>query len=126
MKAPQKLARLVILILVAGIAAGASSALQAGEFLEFSPVHSNIAYALVLLIGFSVGLLVKGVQEGLLTSLFITVIGTITLFLAIYLPNVEITATAPELILRSVWWGALTIFFLTLIGIFVGRIFSGE
>lgn len=126
MKGLQNLARLLVLILIAGMAAGASSALQAGEFLEFSPVHSNIAYALILLIGFSVGLLVKGVQEGLLTSIFITVIGTITLFLAIYLPNIEITATAPELILRSVWWGALTIFFLTLIGIFVGRIFSGE
>ncbi len=126
MKALHNLVRVGLLILAAGVAAGASSALQSGEFLEFSPVPSNIAYALVLLTGFSVGLLVKGVQEGLLTSLCVTVVGTITLFLAIYIANVEITATAPELILRSVWWGALSIFFLTMIGIFVGRILSGE
>lgn len=126
MKNDQKLVRLLLLVPVAGIATGASAALQAGEFLEFSPVPSNVAYALVLLVGLSVGLLVRGVQEGLLTSVLITIIGTITLFLAIYLPNVEIVATAPELILRSVWWGALSIFFLTIIGIVVGRILSGE
>ncbi len=126
MKNGQKLVRLLLLAPIAGIAAGASAALQAGEFLKFSPVPSNVAYALVLLVGLSVGLLVRGVQEGLLTSVLITIIGTITLFLAIYLPNVEIVATAPELILRSVWWGALSIFFLTIIGIVVGRILSGE
>ncbi len=118
--------RLLVIACVAGVAAGASSALRAGEFLEFSPVPSSIAYVLVLLVGLSVGLLVKGVEEGLLLGISITLIGTITLFLALYLPNVEIASTAPELILRSVWQGALTIFFLTLIGIVVGRIFSGE
>lgn len=123
---PRELVRLLFLALGAGIAAGASSALQAGEFLQFSPVPSNVAYALVLLVGISVGLLVKGVQEGLLMSIVIMVIGTVTLFLSVYVPNIEIAATAPELILRSVWWGALSVFFLTLIGIFVGRIFSGE
>lgn len=121
-----KLGRLLSIVLVAGIAAGASSALQAGEFLEFAPVPSNAAYALVLLVGISVGLLVKGIQEGLLMSIVITVIGTVTLFLSVYVPNREIAATAPELILRSIWWGALSVFFLTLLGIFVGRIFSGE
>ncbi len=126
MKKIRNLISLSVLTLAAGVAAGSSSALQAREFLEFSPVNNNIAYALVLLIGVSVGLLVKGVQEGLLASILVTLIGTITLFLAVYLPNVEIAATAPELILHSVWQGALTIFFLTLIGIFVGRIFSGE
>jgi hypothetical protein len=118
--------RAFLLALVAGVAAGASSALQAGEFLEFSPVPSSVAYVLVLLVGISMGLLVKGVQEGLLTGILITVVGTVTLFLAVYLPNMEIVTTAPELILRSIWWGAMTVFFLTLIGIFVGRIFSGE
>ncbi len=121
-----KLIRWLILALVAGIAAGASSALQAGELLDFSPVPGNIAYALVALVGLSVGFLVRGVQEGLIMAISITVVGTITLFLAIYLPNVEIAATAPELILRSVWWGALSTFFLTIIGMVVGRILSGE
>lgn len=121
-----KLIRWLILALAAGIAAGASSALQAGELLGFSPVPSNIAYALVALVGLSVGFLVRGVQEGLIMAISITVVGTVTLFLAIYLPNVEIAATAPELILRSVWWGALSTFFLTIIGMVVGRILSGE
>ncbi len=121
-----KLIRWLTLALVAGIAAGASSALQAGELLDFSPVPGNIAYALIALVGLSVGFLVREVQEGLIMAISITVVGTITLFLAIYLPNVEIAATAPELILRSVWWGALSTFFLTIIGMVVGRILSGE
>ncbi len=121
-----KLLRWLILALAAGIAAGASSALQTQELLDFSFVPGNIAYVLVALVGVSVGLLVRGVQEGLLMALAITLVGTVTLFLAIYLPNVEIAATAPEFILRSVWWGALSIFFLTIIGMVVGRILSGE
>jgi hypothetical protein len=59
-------------------------------------------------------------------ALSITFVGAITIFLALYLPNVEVVATAPELILRSVWWGALSTFFLTIIGMVVGRILSGE
>lgn len=121
-----KLIRWLTLALVAGIAAGASSALKAGELLDFSPVPGNIAYALIALVGLSVGFLVREVQEGLIMAISITVVGTITLFLAIYLPNVEIAATAPELILGSVWWGALSTFFLTIIGMVVGRILSGE
>ncbi len=121
-----KFLRWLALALAAGIAAGASSALQTQELLDFSFVSGNIAYALVALVGLSVGFLVRGVQEGLLMALSITLVGTITLFLAIYLPNVEIAATAPELILRSVWWGALSMFFLTIIGMVVGRILSGE
>ncbi len=126
MRRGREFVRLFVIALVAGVAAGASSALQAGEFLEFSPVPSSIAYMLVLLVGLSVGLLVKGMQEGLLLGILITIISTGTLFLAVYLPNIEIATTAPELILRSMWWGGMSVFFLTLIGIFVGRIFSGE
>ncbi|MEM4414324.1 MAG: hypothetical protein QXD59_08615 [Candidatus Caldarchaeum sp.] len=110
--------------IVGGVAAGASAALQAEEFLKFSPVPSTVTHLLLVLIGLGAGFLVKGVQEGLLTGIGVALIGTITLFLSLYLPNIEIGL--PELILRSVWWGGLTIFFLTLIGIFVGRIFSGE
>lgn len=121
-----KFIRWLLLALTAGIAAGASSALQTHELFDFSPVPGNIAYALLALVGFSVGLLVREVQEGLFLALSITLVGTITLFLAIYLPNVEIAATAPELLFRSVWWGALSIFFLTIIGIVAGRILSGE
>lgn len=116
--------RLLALGLAGGIAAGASAALQAEEFLKFSPVPSNVTYLLLVLIGLGAGFLVKGVQEGLLTGIGVALIGTLTLFLSLYLPNIEIGL--PELILRSVWWGGLTIFFLTLIGIFVGRILSGE
>ncbi len=121
-----KLLRWLVLALTAGVAAGASSALQAGEFLKFSPVSNNISYALVALVGLSIGLLVREVQEGLIMALSITLVGAITIFLALYLPNVEVVATAPELILRSVWWGALSTFFLTIIGMVVGRILSGE
>lgn len=116
--------RLLALGIVGGVAAGASAALQAEEFLKFSPVPSAVTHLLLVLIGLGAGFLVKGVQEGLLTGIGVALIGTITLFLSLYLPNIEIGL--PELILRSVWWGGLTIFFLTLIGIFVGRIFSGE
>lgn len=119
-----KALRLLALGIVGGVAAGASAALQAEEFLKFSPVPSTVTYLLLVLIGLGAGFLVKGVQEGLLTGIGVALIGTITLFLSLYLPNIEIGL--PELILRSVWWGGLTIFFLTLIGIFVGRIFSGE
>ncbi len=121
-----KLLRWLILALVAGIAAGASSALQTNELIDFSPVPGNVAHVLVALVGMSVGLLVRTIQEGLIMAISITAVGTITLFLAIYLPNVEIAATAPELILRSVWWGAVSTFFLTIIGMVVGRILSGE
>jgi len=121
-----KLLRWLVLALMAGVAAGASSALQAEEFLKFSPVSSSISYVLVALVGFSIGLLVREVQEGLIMALSITLVGVITIFLALYLPNVEIVATAPELILRSVWWGGLSTFFLTIIGMVVGRILSGE
>ena len=118
-----KLLRWLTLALAAGIAAGASAALQSEEFLNFSPVPGSVVYLLLLLIGLGTGFLVKSVQEGLLMSLLILAIGSITLFLALYVPNIEIV---PEFILGSVWWGALTIFLLTLIGIFVGRIVSGE
>lgn len=116
--------RLALVGLVGGIAAGASAALQAEEFLKFSPVPSTVAYLLLVLIGLGAGFLVKGVQEGLVTGIGVALIGTATLFLSLYLPNIEIGI--PEFILRSVWVGGLTIFFLTLIGIMVGRIFSGE
>ncbi|GBC75960.1 hypothetical protein HRbin07_00152 [bacterium HR07] len=124
MSALIRLVRMLALGVAGGIAAGASAALQAEEFLQFSPVPGNAAYVLILLTGMGVGLLVKGVQEGLLLGVLVGITGTITLFFSLYLPNIEIGV--PELILRSVWWGALTIFFLTLIGIFVARIFSGE
>lgn len=121
-----KFIRWLVLALAAGIAAGASSALHTKELLDFSLVSGNVTYALIALVGLSVGLLVRGVQEGLLMVLTITLVGTITLFLAIYLPNVEIAATTPELILGSVWWGIFSIFFLTIIGMVVGQILSGE
>ncbi|MCL6642698.1 MAG: hypothetical protein K6T71_05190 [Candidatus Bipolaricaulota bacterium] len=121
-----KFLRWLVLALVAGIAAGASAALQSSELLKFSLVPALFAYMLIVLAGLSAGLLVQGVQEGLRLALSITLVGAITLFLALYLPNREVVAAAPELILRSVWWGALTIFVLTLIGIIVARIFSGE
>ncbi|MCX8103208.1 MAG: hypothetical protein N3E42_02025 [Candidatus Bipolaricaulota bacterium] len=120
----RKVVRLLILGIAGGIAAGASAALLAEEFLLFSPVPSNLAYVLLVLIGLGMGFLVKGMQEGLLLGVVVALMGTITLFLSLYWPNIEIGI--PEFILRSVWWGGLTIFFLTLIGIFVGRIFSGE
>jgi hypothetical protein len=118
------LVRALALGVVAGVAAGAGAALQAEEFLHFSPVPGTVVYALIVSVGLGVGFLVKGVQEGLLMGILVAIIGTATLFLALYLPNIEIGV--PELILRSVWWGALTIFFLTLLGIVVGRIVSGE
>jgi len=121
-----KFIRWLLITLSAGIAGGASSALLSEELINFSLVPDSIAYALIVLVGLSVGFLVKKVQEGLLMALSVTLVSTIALFLAIYLPNVEIVATAPELILRSVWWGALSTFFLTIIGIVVGRILSGE
>jgi hypothetical protein len=121
-----KFLRWLALALVAGIAAGASAALQSSELLKFSLVPALFAYALTVLVGVSAGLLVKGVQEGLMMALSITFVGAITLFLALYLPTREVAAAAPELILRSVWWGTLTIFVLMLIGIIVARIFSGE
>ena len=121
-----KFIRWLLITLSAGIAGGASSALLSEELINFSLVPDGIAYALIVLVGLSVGFLVKKVQEGLLMALSVTLVSTIALFLAIYLPNVEIVATAPELILRSVWWGALSTFFLTIIGIVVGRILSGE
>lgn len=121
-----RLLRGLLLALVAGVAAGASAALQTQELSGFSPVPGSVAYALVALVGIGVGLLVRGVQEGLIMAISVTIVGTLTLFLAIYLPNIEIAATAPELILRSVWWGAVSTFFLTILGIVVGRILSGE
>jgi hypothetical protein len=121
-----KFLRWLALALVAGIAAGASAALHSNELLKFSLVPALPTYVLIVLAGLSAGLLVKGVQEGLGLALSVTVVGAITLFLALYLPNREVVAAAPELILSSVWWGALTIFVLTLIGIIVARIFSGE
>ncbi len=121
-----KAVRLLALGIGGGIAAGASQALQTKEFLLFSPVPNSVSYGMIFLVGVSVGFLVKRVQDGLLMGILIAVLGTATLFLSLYLPNIEIAASAPELILGSVWLGGLTIFFLTLIGIFVGRIFSGE
>jgi len=121
-----KFLRWLALALVAGIAAGASAALQSGELLKFSPVPALLAYVLIFLVGLSAGFLVKKFQEGLRLALSVTLVGAITLWAALYLPNREVVAAAPELILSSVWWGALTIFVLTLIGIIVARIFSGE
>lgn len=121
-----KLLRWLMLALGAGIAAGASAALHTKELFDFSVVPGNVVYALIALVGLSVGFLVRGVQEGLIMALSITLVGTITLFLALYLPNVEIAATAPELLLQSVWIGAFSIFLLTIVGMVVGRILAGE
>ncbi len=121
-----KFLRGLALALFAGIAAGISAALQTEELRNFSVVPGSIAYGLIALVGLGVGMLVKGVQEGLIMALSLTLVGTVTLMLALYLPNVEIVATAPELILRSIWLGALSIFLLTTIGMVVGRILSGE
>jgi len=121
-----KVLRWFALALFAGVTAGISAALQTEELRNFSPVPTLVASGLIAVVGVGVGMVVKGVQEGLMMALAIALVGTVTLVLALSLPNVEVVAAAPELILRSVWLGAILILLLTIIGMVVGRILSGE
>jgi hypothetical protein len=121
-----KVLRWLALALFAGVTAGISAALQTEELRHFSPVPTLVASGLIAVVGVGVGMVVKGVQEGLMMALAIALVGTVTLVLALSLPNVEVVAAAPELILRSVWLGAILILLLTIIGMVVGRILSGE
>jgi hypothetical protein len=121
-----KVLRWLALVLFAGVTAGISAALQTEELRNFSPVPTLVASGLIAVVGVGVGMVVKGVQEGLMMALAIALVGTVTLVLALSLPNVEVVAAAPELILRSVWLGAILILLLTIIGMVVGRILSGE
>lgn len=122
----QEMLHSLLIIIVAGVAAGAALALQTEELLKFAPVPSNVAYVISLLVGFSVGMLTKGMREGILLGLFVTLIGTGVLFLALYLPNIEIVLEVPEPILRSTALGGLFMLALTMIGIFLGRALGGE
>jgi hypothetical protein len=121
-----KVLRWLALALFARVTAGISAALQTEELRNFSPVPTLVASGLIAVVGVGVGMVVKGVQEGLMMALAIALVGTVTLVLALSLPNVEVVAAAPELILRSVWLGAILILLLTIIGMVVGRILSGE
>jgi hypothetical protein len=121
-----KVLRWLALALFAGVTAGISAALQTEELRNFSPVPTLVASGLIAAVGVGVGMVVKGVHEGLMMALAIALVGTVTLVLALSLPNVEVVAAAPELILRSVWLGAILILLLTIIGMVVGRILSGE
>jgi len=94
-----KVLRWLALALFAGVTAGISAALQTEELRNFSPVPTLVASGLIAVVGVGVGMVVKGVQEGLMMALAIALVGTVTLVLALSLPNVEVVAAAPELIL---------------------------